>query len=200
MKASSFWHLLGCVFCDNFVGYLVSRCSLASETEFCFRKMHQETLCFFVSYLRHALLCHDWDHDPSWCNPQKNETRGIKRPNLHSKVTTEETGWWWSVPFGCGEGSWMWHIDSTSTLQSGFNTRSPALCDRICTIFKENSQFPRQGDYIDAKLGLAMGLSTMAAAAWGNTFRRWSLICRTQYVIMVNLLATMSHNQLPPKR
>lgn len=26
------------------------------------------------------------------------------------------------------------------------------------------------GDYIDAKLGLAMGLSTMAAAAWGNTF------------------------------
>lgn len=26
------------------------------------------------------------------------------------------------------------------------------------------------GDYIDAKLGVAMGLSTMAAAAWGNTF------------------------------
>ena len=26
------------------------------------------------------------------------------------------------------------------------------------------------GDYIDAKLGLAMGLSTMAAAAWGNLF------------------------------
>ena len=87
-----------------------------------------------------------------------------------------------------------------------------ALCKVVSTLeallyvtgyapfFKENSQFPRQGDYIDAKLGLAMGLSTMAAAAWGNTFRRWSLICRTQYVIMVNLLATMSHNQLPPKR
>ena len=33
------------------------------------------------------------------------------------------------------------------------------------------------GDYIDARLGVTLGLSTMAAAAWGNTFRRLGCGC-----------------------
>ena len=138
----NFIPFVGFGFCDNFVAYLASRYSRCFQPQKHLQKSASGHCVIFVSYLCHAILCHDWDHDPSWCNPQKNETRGIKRPNLHSKVTTEETGWWWSVPFGCGEGSWMWHIDSTSTLQSGFNTRSPALCDRICTIFQGEQPIP----------------------------------------------------------
>ncbi|CAE7227286.1 TMEM65, partial [Symbiodinium natans] len=36
--------------------------------------------------------------------------------------------------------------------------------------FCDNAIMILAGDYIDAKLGLTLGLSTMAAAAWGNTF------------------------------
>eukprot|EP00439_Symbiodinium_sp_Y106_P077632 s7_g16.t1 len=36
--------------------------------------------------------------------------------------------------------------------------------------FCDNAIMILAGDYIDARLGLTLGLSTMAAAAWGNTF------------------------------
>jgi len=36
--------------------------------------------------------------------------------------------------------------------------------------FCDNAIMILAGDYIDAKLGVTLGLSTMAAAAWGNTF------------------------------